>query len=640
MANAPMSGSEPAISSSASILSNIRSGFMVFLIALPLCLAISAASGCPPIAGIFTAIAGGIITTFISNSELTIKGPAAGLIVIILGCVTDFTGLLVNQEQAAARPDSAPPTATASATPGELAASGPSENGTGAATEHAQESPAAASPAADAPQISADRMAEIRMTAFRMTLAVCVAAGIAQILFGVFRTGVLGEFFPSSAVHGLLAAIGVIIIAKQIPLALGIPKDVLLHHGKPLEPLELIMALPGAIPSFNPEIALIGVVSLIIMFGMPLVAKGWMKKVPSQLIVLIIAVALAQFIGLPSEDTDGHEHVKTYVVMGKEFELSPVTHLVNVPKNIMEGITYPDFSALRLGLAWKWVAMFALIGSLESLLSAKAVDLLDPQKRKTDLDRDMLAVGVANTAVAFIGGIPMISEIVRSRANVDNGATSRYSDFFHAVFLLAFVALVPSLLHLIPVACLAAMLIFTGYRLAHPREFMHVFHIGREQLVVFVATIVGILATDLLVGIFIGIGVKLLIHFINGMPISSIFKPFLTIEQVDDNTCLIKAERSAVFSNWILLRRQIVNYGLLRDNNLVVDMSGCTLVDHTVMEKLHELERDFEAKNLKLTVLGLDDHMPMSEHPRAARRRHIANNGTDEGDDADKLVHH
>jgi MFS superfamily sulfate permease-like transporter len=611
MAQSTMPASKStATSPPQSMLSNVRSGFMVFLIALPLCLAISAASGCPPIAGIFTAIAGGIITTLLSNSELTIKGPAAGLIVIVLGCMTDFTGLLVHQESAAQAPQEAP---VAVADEGHSAAP-------------------------NKPAISAARMDQIKKRAFRMTLAVGVAAGVAQILFGIFRSGVLGEFFPSSAVHGLLAAIGVIIIAKQIPLALGIPSGLLLHHGQPLEPLELIRALPGAIPSLNPEIALIGIVSLIIMFGLPMIARGWLKKVPSQLIVLLVAVSLAQYLGLPSQDTEGHEHVTTYVVLGKEFELSPVTHLVNVPKNIIEGITTPDFSALKLGIAWKWVALFALIGSLESLLSAKAIDLLDPQKRKTDLDRDMLAVGVANTAVGFIGGIPMISEIVRSRANIDNGATSRWSNFFHAVFLLLFVAMVPSLLHLIPVAALAAMLIFTGFRLAHPREFMHVFHIGREQLVVFVATIVGILATDLLIGIFIGIGVKLLIHFINGVPISSLFKPFLTIEQVDENTCLIKAERSAVFSNWILLRRQIMNYGLLRDNNLVVDMGGCTLVDHTVMEKLHELERDFAAKNLELTVVGLDDHMRLSEHPHAARRRVESNGNSDKK--ADELVPH
>jgi MFS superfamily sulfate permease-like transporter len=587
----------------ADLPSNLVSGFMVFLIALPLCLAISAASGCPPIAGIFTAIAGGIITTLISNSELTIKGPAAGLIVIVLGCVTEFRAELTSQELAGMVPASV--TADADATDASVKAT-----------------------AAEAPKLSEDQTAKINKLAYRMTLAVCVVSGIAQICFGLFRSGVLGEFFPSSAVHGLLAAIGVIIIAKQIPLALGIPKEVLMHEGKPYEPLELIAHLPGALPQFNPEIALIGVVSLIIMFGMPLIAKGWMKKIPSQLIVLIVAITMAQFLGLPHKAADGatEEPVK-YKMMGKDFELSPKTHLVNVPANILDGIATPEFSALKLGVAWKWIAMFALIGSLESLLSAKAVDLLDPQKRKTNLDRDLLAVGVANTAVAFVGGIPMISEIVRSRANIDNGAKSRWSDFFHGALLLIFVASVPWLLHLIPLAALAAMLIFTGFRLAHPREFMHVLHIGREQLVVFVSTIIGILATDLLIGIFIGIGVKLFIHLINGMPITSIFKPFLTIEQVNDKTCLIKAEKSAVFSNWILMRRQIYNYGLLRDNNVIVDFSGCKLVDHTVMEKLHEMERDFKDKGLSLEIVGLDQHKAMSTHPQAARKLATANDG-------------
>ena len=607
--------------------SNLLSGFMVFLIALPLCLAISAASGCPPIAGVFTAIAGGIITSLLSNSELTITGPAAGLIVIVLGCVSDYTAILIDQEQA--KVPVTPAVATADA--------------------HA--AAASEKDAPEKPKISDERMAEIRFQAYRYTLAICVVSGVLQILFGLFRAGVLGEFFPSSAVHGLLAAIGVIIIAKQIPLALGIPKSALLNHeGKGLEPLELIIRLlnPQTYLQLNPEIALIGFVGLIIMFGMPFLATKlkFLKKVPSQLIVLIVAISLSQFIGLPSKGADGNEVEKTYTVMGKEFKLSPKTHLVDVPKSIIEGIATPDFAGLSYAkTAITWIAMFALIGSLESLLSAKAVDLLDPLKRKTSLDRDLLAVGVANTAVAFVGGIPMISEIVRSRANIDAGAKSRYSDMFHALFLLGFVALVPSLLHLIPLAALAAMLIFTGFRLAHPREFMHVFHIGREQLVVFVSTIVGILATDLLIGIFIGIGVKLLIHFINGVPITSIFKPFLTIEPKDENTYLIKAERSAVFSNWIMLRKQIYNYGLLQDKNLVIDMSETQLVDHTVMEKLHDLERDFEAKGLKLTVVGLDQHIALSEHPLSARRRGAgtagaAENGKAGHEPGKQPVHH
>ena len=345
---------------------DLVSGFLVFLIALPLCLGIALACGYPAIAGIFTAIIGGIMATFFSNSELTIKGPAAGLIVIAIGCVTEF-GFTGGKD-----------------------------------------------PAAD-------------FQAYRLALGVGVAAGVIQILFGFFRAGILGEFFPTTAIHGLLASIGVIIIAKQFPVVMGLSPE-----GTPLQ---LLANIPTFIMEMNPKIGLIGIVSLLIVFGYPLIKNPKLKVVPAPMIVLFVAVPMGLYLNIGQEGAYTLNE-QTYA-LGTKF-------LVDVPANMFSALTFPDFSGLTTSIGIKYVIMFALIGSLESLLSAKAIDQIDPWKRKTDLDRDMLAVGVGNTLSAFVGGLPMISEIVRSKANIDNGARTRFANMFHGTFLLVCVALIPA----------------------------------------------------------------------------------------------------------------------------------------------------------------------------------------------------
>ena len=527
------------------------SGLLVFLIALPLCLGISLASGFPAIAGVFTAIVGAILTIFMSNSELTIKGPAAGMIVIVVGAVTAFgyTG-------------------------------------------------------------GVDPVADFQ--AYRLTLAVAVAAGLIQIIFGIVRAGVLGDFFPTAVVHGMLAAIGVIIMLKQLPVAVG--------QSAKGDPLEILREIPEKLYHANPDIALIGIVSLCILFGFGYwksrTKNTLIKSIPAQLLVLIVAIPMGQYFDL------SHQH--SYSFLGHDYDLGE-QFLVAVPTNLITAMAFPDFSALTepkyLLISLQWIVMFALIGSLESMLSAKAIDMIDPWRRKTNLNRDLVAVGIANTAVASIGGLPMISEIVRSKANIDNGARTRFANFWHGVLLLAFVALLPGLIHRVPLAALAAMLVYTGFRLASPLEFINVYKTGREQLIIFVATMVGVLATDLLVGIAIGIAVKLSIHMYNGLPLSSIFLPYLEIEELGENTVLITARGSAVFSNFIPFRRQIEQLGLVGRNNVIVDLSATKLVDHSVMEKLHELQMDFEQNRLTLEVRGLDAHRPMSSHPMASRKQ-------------------
>ncbi len=518
---------------------DVVSALLVFLIALPLCLGISLASGFPAIAGVFTAIIGALVTTFLSNSELTIKGPAAGLIVIVAGAVAEFAEIY-----------------------------GPER-------------------------------------AYQLALGVGVAAGVVQILFGLLRTGVLGEFFPTSTVHGMLAAIGVIIIAKQFHLTLGV-MDV---QG---EPLEQIAAIPSSIARMNPEIAIIGLTSLAILFGWSCLRNPTLRKIPAPMIVVLAAVPMGTFFDL------SHEH--TYSFFGHDYKLGE-RFLVAVPSNMFNAITFPDFAALTSAAGWKWVAMFALIGTLESLLSAKAIDLLDPYQRKTNLNRDIVAIGVGNTLAASVGGLPMISEIVRSKANIDNGAKTRFADLWHGVFLLLFVAFLPGLIHRIPLAALAAMLVYTGFRLASPKEFINVFKIGKEQLVIFTSTLVAVLATDLLIGIAVGIGVKFFIHILNGVPLRSLFWPYLDVEEEGSDTVVILAHGSAVFSNWIPFKRQIEDVGLLRHNNVVLDLANTRLVDHSVMEKLHELQREFEREGLTLQVRGLDEHVQLSNHEFAARKR-------------------
>ena len=519
---------------------DMLSGFLVFLIALPLCLAISIASGFPPMAGLFTAIVGALLTTFISNSELTIKGPAAGLIVIVAGCVTEFGG---------------------------------------------------------------------GHDAYRLALAVAVAAAVIQILFAIFRAGVLTEFFPTAVVHGMLAAIGVIIMIKQFPVALGV-------KGKG-EPLEMLREFPNYVREANPAIAAIGLVSVAIMFLWPVIKKRYPKVgvIPAPMIVLVIAMLMGSGFDLL--------HPHSYVLQDHKYQLND-QYLVNMPDKMFgmfDEITYPDMSALTTYTGWKWVLMFFAIGSLESMLSAKAVDLIDPWKRKTNMNRDMLAVGVANLGAACIGGLPMISEIVRSRANIDNGARTRFADFWHGIFLLICVALIPTVLHRIPLAALAAMLVYTGFRLAHPTEFVNAYRIGKEQLVIFASTLVAVLATDLLVGVGIGILVKMGIHLANGVPLSTMFKPFIEVEEIDESTSQIVARGSAVFSNWIPFRRQIEQIGLVQRRNIILDLSATKLVDHSVMEKLSEMSDDFEREGLRLELRGLDVLQPYTSDPHAARKR-------------------
>lgn len=536
------------------------SGLLVFLIALPLCLGISGASGFPAINGVFTAIVGGIVCVFLSNSELTIKGPAAGMIAICLGAVLDFAS-----------------------------AAGVSK--------------------ADMSNTNPD----IYMKYLPMVAAVAVVSGIIQILFGIFRAGSLADFFPSSVIHGLLASIGLIIIGKQIYPLLG------LKPNASTEAYEAYLELPAHVPHFAWQVAAVGLASLLLLFLYPLLKKRFAicRIIPAQLIILVVAIPASMYL---FREYEGFKREYSITHHGEAAKQEVKALLVKVPDSpaaLPTSLIFPDFSPIGTFMFWKWVIMFSLVGSLESLLSAKAVDVLDPWKRKSDLNRDLLAVGIANTAVAAIGGLPMISEIVRSSANKDYGAKTRWANFFHGLFLLISIIALPLLLNKIPLTALAAMLIYAGCRLAHYKEFMHVLHVGKEQLVIFVSTIAGVLFTDLLIGVGIGIAVKIILQMIQGVtPMQFVTMP-VGIDQ-EEKTRRVRLQGSATFTNWLMLKKKINS--LPADCDVIVDCSSARYVDHTVMSRLQELSKDFEASGRKLTVAGLDHHKSMSNNALAARR--------------------
>jgi len=502
------------------------SGFIVFLLALPLSLGIAKASDFPPIMGLLTAIIGGVVVSFFAGSKLTIKGPAAGLIVILVGAVADFGG-------------------------GD--------------------------------------------TGWHLALGAIVVAGILQILFGVFKLGKLVDFFPLSAVHGMLAAIGLIIILKQLPVLLDV--NPALTKGK--SPFELIAAIPLFIQNLDPRATVIGAVSFAIMLFWSKVPGAFLKKVPASLVVLLIAIPAQLYLNFK-------ETAPTYAMV----------HIGNLVESIKVNVDFAGFA--QTGIFIKYVIMFALVGSLESLLTVKAVDMLDPYHRKSDANKDLIAVGIGNTFAGILGGLPMISEVARSSANVANGGQTRWSNFFHGFFLLVFVVFASPLIELIPNTALAAMLISVGLKLAHPKEFIHIFQIGKEQLLIFLVTIFFTLFEDLLVGIAAGMLVKIIIHVINGAPIANLFNSPVSVSFVD-NKYLVEVEKAALFTNYLNLKAKLD--AIPQEMHVTVDFSKTKLVDHSVMENIEHFASDYAKSNGTVELIGLHEHKPLSSHKLAARKK-------------------
>ena len=509
-----------------SFSTDAMSGFIVFLLALPLSLGIAKASEFPPIMGLLTAIIGGIVVSFLAGSPLTIKGPAAGLIVIAAEAVAEFGG-------------------------GELG--------------------------------------------WHLALGAIVVAGVLQVLFGVFKLGKLTDIFPLSAVHGMLAAIGIIIISKQIPILLDI--NPALTKGK--SPFELIAQIPYYLMHLDPKATLIGIVSLGVMQIWPMLSESPLKKIPAPLVVLLFAIPAELMLDFQTTEPQ-------YALV----------HLGNLFESIKINVSFDGVH--EIGVFTKYVIMFALVGSLESLLTVKAIDMIDHYKRKSNTNKDLIGVGIGNIVAGILGGLPMISEVARSSANVANRARTRWANFFHGFFILVFVLFASHLIELIPNTALAAMLITVGIRLAHPKEFMHALHIGKEQLFIFVVTIIFTLWIDLLVGIGAGMLAEIIINLLNGKPLSVIFKTPTEVS-FTENKYLVKISKAAVFTNFMGIKRKLE--ALPPQFYVEIDLEDTLLVDHSVMDNLHNFKNSYENEGGKVVIKGLEKHKPLSGHAASARKK-------------------
>ena len=519
---------------------DIVSGFLVFLIALPLCLGVANASGFPAMSGVISAIIGGLLVSRINGTHVTVTGPAAGLIVVILSAV-----------QALGQGDA--------------------------------------------------------MAGYRYTLAAIFVSGLLQIGLGSYKAGRLSAFFPSTVIHGMLAAIGIIIMAKQIPLMAGV---------QPLAGPVLpgIANIPHDLAYFIPQIAFIGLASLGILIFWPKINHPWLKKIPAPIVVILVGMALGQWFDLAHLKA-GQDFIQPKdLVLGPEF-------LVDIPDTLLASLYLPDFSKIGSMAFWESVVAITLVGSLETLLVASAVDKLDPYKRYSDLNRDLRALGIGNALSGLVGGLPIIVEILRSSTNVNSGAKTAWSSFFHGAFMLLFVMLFPRLIDKIPLASLATLLVYIGYRLTSPQTFADRMILGWAQLLIFVITIAGVLFTNILAGVAIGIVAKLLIHWMRGVSPKNMLKIAYRVERKDGNTWIFRISGSAIFSNFISLKTEVSE--IPNGKTVIFDLSDVYLIDHTVMELIDHFRQNYMDRGGQCEIEGLDKQVPFSEHVLAARRRRL-----------------
>lgn len=425
-------------------------------------------------------------------------------------------------------------------------------------------------------------------------LLAVIVAGLFQLVLGILKLGVIANYFPSAVIKGMLAAIGILLISKQVPLALGYDQPDFWRSGF----LSLFSSknLTVSFENLNLHITkgamLISILSLAILILMQLPFAKKLTIIPAPLIVVVCGILLSWLLS----DVNGF------------FALKP-SQLVNIPSHIFSGISFPDLSKMFTGAIWKDGIVIGLLATLETLLCIEAIDKLDRRNRITPVNRELVAQGVGNVICGLLGAIPLTAVVVRGAANVDAGARTKMSAFTHGLFLLLSVLLIPFILNRIPYASLAAILLVTGYNLSKPRLFRHMWSLGMKQFLPFIITIVVILATDLLAGVTIGLLIST--YFI----VQNNFKAEYKITHTVHNgieTAYIKLNSNVTFLNKVKLRKaldEIPEYSVL-----TIDGTECNFIDYDILEIISEYGAKAHLKHIELHLQGIEKVNVMAVH--------------------------
>ena len=503
----------------AELSQNFASGLVVFLVALPLCLGIALASGAPPLSGIISGIIGGLIVGAISNSHISVSGPAAGLTAIIVTAIADL--------------------------------------GT-----------------------------------FELFLCAGIVAGIMQLILGFARAGSISNYFPTSVIEGMLAGIGIIIILKQIPHALGYDKDfegneTLFSDGFTLE--AITSYIQTLLQSLHPGAIVVTLVSMVILLSWENIAPlKKLKMLPGALVAVGVGIALNQF----------------FISTGSSLAIS-AEHLVKLPvpqtaddfKNL---ITLPDFNGFLNPKVWIAGATIAIVASIETLLCIEAADRLDKKRRITDTNLELRAQGIGNLLSSVIGGLPMTSVVVRSSANANSGATSKVSAMIHGLLLFICVISIPVVLNMIPYATLAAVLILVGYKLAKPATIMHFWHKGKHQFIPFIATIIAVVTTDLLKGVGVGLFISVVYILLGNMKRAY----YYSREELEDaDKVTIRLAEEVSFLNKAAIKKTLKN--IKPNTHVTIDATNTSYIATDVLELIQDFANiRANEENINVALIG------------------------------------